>query len=193
MLELSIPIRVAVAFARLAIGLKAVAHIIEQLADQRAADLMTLRLKLLRQPAHALARPEQRRLRIAARGRLNQRAEIRKQRRILRNMPLAPTTAAPNAIQFARPRQFSQATPNRARSNPRRHRHRRDPAIARGRCLRRRNHTPTALVQERRYRRKSLPDRLDINHHHTIWYSCPLENPTSTNQQIPIRLFSDRP
>ena len=52
-LELGIPIRVAVAFARLAIALQAVAHAIEQLADQRAANLMTLRLKLLRQPAHA--------------------------------------------------------------------------------------------------------------------------------------------
>src|SRR6266851_1021561 len=58
-LELRIAIRVAVAFPRLAIALQAVAHPVEQLADQRAADLMALRLKLRRQPAHALARPAQ--------------------------------------------------------------------------------------------------------------------------------------
>src|SRR5476651_2141531 len=153
---------------------------------------MTLRLKLLRQPAHALARPAQWRLRVAARRRLDQCSKISQQRRILRHRRLAATTGTPNAIQRERFRQRAQATPDGARRNTRRCRNGGDPAIPCGGGFSRRNHTPTALVEERRHRRKSLPDRLDINHLHTIWYSRRLENPTSAVQNIPIRLFSDR-
>jgi hypothetical protein len=128
--ELRMAVPVAVACAGLAIALQAVAHAIEQMADQRAAHRMALRLKLLCQPADALACPAQRRLRVAARRRLDQPAQIRQQRCILGCRHLAAAGAA-NPIWFRRVRQFLQAAPDRARCDPRGGRHRRDPAATR--------------------------------------------------------------
>src|SRR2546421_10149755 len=82
--ELRIPVGVAVALGGLAVALQTVTRLIEQVADQGAADLVTLRLQRLRQAAHALAGPPQRRFRIPAGRRFDQGFEIGKQRRIPR-------------------------------------------------------------------------------------------------------------
>ena len=78
--ELRIPVGVAVALLGLAVALQAVARRIEQFGDQGAAHLVALRLQRLRQSAHALAGPPQRRFRITARRRFDQRFEIREAR-----------------------------------------------------------------------------------------------------------------
>jgi multiple sugar transport system permease protein len=70
--ELRIPVGVAVALRGLAVALQTVTHLIEQVGDQGATDRVTLRLQRLRQVAHALAGPSQRRFRITACRRLDQ-------------------------------------------------------------------------------------------------------------------------
>src|SRR5216684_4501163 len=82
--ELRIPVGVTVALRGLAVALQTITRLIEQVADQGAADLVTLRLQRLRQTAHALAGPPQRRSRIPAGRRLDQGFEIAKQRRVPR-------------------------------------------------------------------------------------------------------------
>src|ERR1700751_4766126 len=94
--ELRIPVGVAVAFRGLAVALQTVTRLIEQVADQGAADLVTLRFQRLRQAAHALAGPPQRRLRITAGRRFDQGFEIGKQRRVLENRRLTPGSRPPN-------------------------------------------------------------------------------------------------
>jgi hypothetical protein len=139
---------------------------------------VTLRLQRLRQAAHALAGPPQRRLRITARRRFDQGLEIGEQLWVLGDRSLASRARSPNPLRRARPResrrlvlrQFFQAPPDRARRNPGRHRDRRDPAITRGECLRRRDQTTAPFIEKRGHRRKPLSDGFDIDHNHHIWY-----------------------
>jgi hypothetical protein len=112
--ELRIAILVAAAFATLAVGLKAVAERPEQLADLLAADRVPLLLERLGQLPRAPARPTQRRLRIAARRRLDQSFKFLKQLRVLFRQRLAPAAFGANAplrqwFPTLKPRQFLQA------------------------------------------------------------------------------------
>src|ERR1700730_15645074 len=108
--ELRIPVGVAVALRGLAVALQTVTRLVEQVGDQGATDLVTLRLQRLRQAAHALAGPPQRRLRITAGRRLDQRLEIWEQRRVLANRRLAPRSRPPNPLGGLVLRQFLQAS-----------------------------------------------------------------------------------
>ena len=173
MAKLRIPVGVAVALRGLAVGLQAVARIVEQFGDQGAAHLVALRLQRLRQSAHALAGPPQRRFRVAACRWFDQGFEILEQCRVLRYRRPASGPRPPNPRRRAGPReggglvrgQFLQAPPDRARCNPGRHRDRRNPAVTRGERLRCRDQTTTPFVEERRHRRKPLSDGFDIDHH----------------------------
>src|SRR3984893_645071 len=182
--ELRIPVGVAVALRGLAVALQTVTCLIEQVADQGAADFVTLRLQRLRQTAHALAGPPQRRFRIPAGRRLDQGFEIGEQRRVLGNRRLAPRARPPNPFRRLILRQFLQAPPDRARRNPSRHRDRRDPTITRGECLRRRAQTTAPFIEQRAHRRHTLSDRFDIDHHHNIWYSNLVVNPYITLSKV---------
>src|ERR1700751_3151326 len=132
--ELRIPVGVAVAFRGLAVALQTVTRLIEQVADQGAADLVTLRFQRLRQTAHALAGPAQRRLRIPAGRRFDQGFEIGKQRRVLENRRLTPGSRPPNPFRRLPLRQFFHPPPYRAGPTPGRRPNPRDPAITRGEC-----------------------------------------------------------
>src|ERR1700756_5052609 len=88
--ELRIPVGVTVALFGFAVGLQAVARGIEQSGHQGAAPLVALRLQRLRQPSHAPAGPPQRRLRITAGRRFDQRLEIREQVRPLQMARFRP-------------------------------------------------------------------------------------------------------
>src|SRR5271167_40973 len=182
--ELRIPVGMAVALRGLAVALQAVPRLIEQVADQGAADLVTLRLQRLRQPAHALAGPPQRRSRITPRRRLDQRPEIVEQCRVLGSRRFASGSRPPDPLRRFVPRQFLQAPPDRARRNPGRQRDRRDPAITRSECLGRRDQTAAPFIEKRGHRGKSLSDRFDIDHHHNIWYSNYVVNPYVTLSKV---------
>src|SRR6201997_1447424 len=106
--ELRIPVGVTVALFGFAVGLQAVARGIEQFGHQGAAHFVALRLQRLRQPSHAPAGPPQRRLRITAGRRFDQRLEIREQGRVLANRRLAPRPRLPNPPGRLILRQFPQ-------------------------------------------------------------------------------------
>src|SRR4029077_8368482 len=116
--ELRIPVGVRVAVRGLAVALQTVTCLIEQVADQGAADFVTLRLQRLCQTAHAFAGPPQRRFRIPAGRRLDQGFEIGEQRRILGNRRLAPRSRPPNPFRRLILRPFLQTPPAPAPRTP---------------------------------------------------------------------------
>ena len=102
-LKLRVPVRMAGTFDGLPIRLQAVAQLLQQLTDLLMRDAMALSLQLRRQMAHALARPAQRRLRIASRGRLDQLLQVAQQCRVF--IP----RALPSAAGFANPARSARA------------------------------------------------------------------------------------
>src|SRR6516225_8599833 len=187
--ELRIPVGMAVALRSLAVALQTVTGLIEQVADQGAADLVTLRVQRLRQAAHALAGPPQRRFRITACRRLDPRLKIREQRGVLGNRRFASGSRPPDPLRGLVPRQFLQTPPDRARRNPGCHRDRRDPAITRGERLGRRDQTAAPFIEKRGHRRKPLSDGSDIDHYHNIWYSNEVVNPCLTLSKLDSIIF----
>ena len=114
--KLRIPIRMAVALSRLAIGLQTEALFLQQLADDCTADRMALRAQLGFEPTQALARPAQRRLRITTCRRLNQCQQSIQQSRVSLNQRLATTSGVTNQTK-RRPRavgKFPQRAADRA-------------------------------------------------------------------------------
>src|ERR1700680_1230545 len=153
--KLRIPVGMAIALRGLAVALQAVARIVEQSGDQGAAHRVALRLERWRQSTHTLAGPPQRRSRVTARRRLDQRFEIPQQGGILGDRGFASRSRPPNALRGLLPRQFLQPPPDRARCNPGRHRDRRNPSITRGERLGRRDQTTAPFVKKRRHRQKT--------------------------------------
>src|SRR6202035_4206497 len=96
----------------------------------------------------------------------------------------APRSRPPDPFRRLILRQLFQTPPDRARRNPGRYRDRRDPAVTRGECLRRRDQTAAPFIEKRGHRRKSLSDRFDIDHHHNIWYSNLVVNPYITLSKV---------
>jgi len=160
--ELRIPVGMAVALRSLAVALQTVTGLIEQVADQGAADLVTLRVQRLRQAAHALAVHRNGDSGSPRVGRLDQRLEIREQRGILGNRRFASGSRPPDPLRGLVPRQFLQTPSDRARRNPGCHRDRRDPAITRGERLGRRDQTAAPFIEKGGHRRKPLSDGFDI-------------------------------
>jgi hypothetical protein len=74
--ELRVAVGVVGAFAGLAVGLQAELLFLQQLTDDRVADLVPEIAEFVREPAQALAGPTQRRHRIAARVGFDQRVQI---------------------------------------------------------------------------------------------------------------------
>src|SRR3954467_15281807 len=93
--ELGVPVRMA--FPGLAGRLETVAKVGEKVTDTPLADLMAPLGQFLRQPRRALARPAQRRLRIASGGRLNQGIKVAQKGRILVGQFLPPAPCGADA------------------------------------------------------------------------------------------------
>ena len=75
-MELCVPIGMARPLPSLAIGLQRIIELVQEFAHKGAADLMAHGAQRFAELAQALAGPQQRRLRVAARCRLDQRAQI---------------------------------------------------------------------------------------------------------------------
>jgi len=88
----------------------------------------------------------------------------------LDNRRLASRPGPPNAPRWVVLRQFLQTPPDRARRHAGCHRHRGNAPITRGKRLGRRDQSTASFVEKRRYRGKPLPNGLNIDHHHNIWY-----------------------
>ena len=80
--ELRVAVGVAGAFERLAVGLQAVAHVVEQLRHGLVADPVATPSELGREVADAPGRPAQGGLGIAPRGGLDERLQVRAQGRV---------------------------------------------------------------------------------------------------------------
>ena len=94
MLELGIAIRMARSFFGLAVALQAEAGRVEQPPHGSRAQFVALLSQCLRQFVRALARPAQRRHRVATGARLDQPFQALEQFRIGLGQPLAPTSRA---------------------------------------------------------------------------------------------------
>src|SRR5512144_439220 len=96
MSKLSVTVWMRTAFTGLAVSWQAVVQRSQQPVDRARTDPITLLAELVRQLAHALAGPAQRRLGVAPGHRLHQRLQRRQQRRGLFRESLAPAAAPPN-------------------------------------------------------------------------------------------------
>src|ERR1700730_6579667 len=90
-LKLGVAIDVLVSFARLAVGLQAIAHAAQKVANDGWRDIMPLLRQLAHKVAQAAARPQQSAHRVASGGWRNQTLEIDHKGWILDCLPLAPT------------------------------------------------------------------------------------------------------
>ncbi len=91
-LELGISIRVTFALDRLAIGLEAVVQVVEETVDRALADGMPSSLEFGRQLGRALARPAQRRHRIATGHGIDQGLQVTQEVGIMIDQGLSSTT-----------------------------------------------------------------------------------------------------
>ena len=96
--ELRIPIRVLGAFGALAVRLQGVAELVQQLVDHTMTHRVPQRLQLGGELAHALGGPPQGAVvRLAGGDRLQQRVQVRDQRRVGVHDTLATAAGAPRA------------------------------------------------------------------------------------------------
>ncbi len=153
--------------ARLAVGLQTIPPLVQQLRYLLIADAMPLPPQLGGQPAHTLARPAQRRLRIAPRARLDQPLQVRPQRGVVRFQRLASTARPAHPPRRRRghlPAQFLEAQADPLPREPRGPRHRADPTPA----IRQRlggGHRPSrVLIQLARHRQVAALDPLEVFH-----------------------------
>ena len=164
--ELGIAIGMTCPFARLAVGLQAVVERPQQCGDRVVADAMAECPQPVGKLAQALGRPQQRRLRIAARHRLNQLAQVLEQAWVRDRERLAAATWPANTPSFWHncAAQIGQASSNRAARNPGDARHRAHSAVP-GRLRLGRRQTPSALLVKHRFQRLvAQPNRRFIDH-----------------------------
>jgi hypothetical protein len=153
-LELRVAIRVLSPFARFAIGLQAVAHVLQHLADSLMAHSMALTRQLGSQRAHALAGPAQRRHRVASRRRLHQLFQCRAQPRVGVRHPRPTRAFTPHAMLRRKHHEFSRVT---QLLHPRRDRRTRQ-------ADRPRNSADTAVPERTSFCRRPQPAHLLVHH-----------------------------
>src|SRR5208283_580150 len=166
--KLRVAVGIVSALARLAIGLQAELLLLQQLADNRVADLVPEFVEFSRQPAQALARPAQRRHRIAARVGLDQRVQIIEQAGVrFRQRFASPSWTANPTGRRRRRVEFLQAASDRARGDARDAGDRGYAPTPRSPGFRRGEKPSLSFIQLRQYRciaLLELLERIFINH-----------------------------
>src|SRR4030095_6638340 len=102
LLKLRITIRMVCSLFGLAIGLQAIAHLMQQTVDGIVADSMPLSCQFRRQMASTFRRPFQRRLRVTQRRRGKQLFQVALQTAVSFAQRLAPSTSLPHTGRLAR-------------------------------------------------------------------------------------------
>ncbi len=166
--ELRVTISLVAPFARLAGRLQAVIQLGQQITDGPLAHRMTLRHQFLGQARRTLTGPAQRRPRITARRRVDQRIQGAQKRRIFRRQFLAPTSLGPNTAPPRghrlptrwRHRQLAQTGIDRRTRQTHRTRYGTDAPMAEGTRLNRCPQPQRGFVQTARKRLKFLLNHL---------------------------------
>ena len=160
MLELCVAVGVRCAFLALAHRLKAIAQLMEQSAHRRRTHLPTRFRQRRGELRPTLARPPQRRLRVASSQRVNQPLQglLDARLRLLDARASRTRSAYPSALHTAR-FQLPATRPDRRARQPRRIRHQSISSIPNGARLRSRPYPTTALVEKPFHRRVLLNDR----------------------------------
>ena len=158
--KLRIAIRMLLAFNRLAITLQAIAHPMQQSPYQSAACGISELGQFQRQPSRALAGPAQRRLRIAARERLDQTLQLFRKVGLMLDTGFAPTSGPANSAagQNVARRDLTQSDEDRTPRNPCRACHQRDAAVSMRTGFRGGPDAPCMLVETRGKRSELLPN-----------------------------------
>jgi hypothetical protein len=159
--------------ARLGVGLQAVAQLAQELGDRREVRLVAEFAQGVGEVAHALGRPAQRRLGIAAVIVADQPLQLPQQLRVGLRQRLAATATAAHPARLERLARFKLAQPllDRRRRHPRRARDRRNSASPVRACLSRGPQATAALVELSRQRPVALTDRLLIDHTAPVPYN----------------------
>jgi hypothetical protein len=164
--KLSIAIRVAGPFTRLAVGLKRETETPQQPADQLMADHKAALGQRAGEMPLAPADPQERRLRIAADRRLDKPAQGFQQAGLPIDRRLAPAacSANPSTKMILAIAKLGQSAADGAAGHCGRLAYRLDPATARRQRFARRHQPATALVKERRDCGKARLDGDHVNH-----------------------------
>ncbi len=164
--ELPVAIGMIGSLARLAVGLKRIVELMQQLADEGAADRMAHVAQPLAELAQALAGPQQRRLRVATGRGLDQGAQVLDQAGIARHLRSAASAGPADALRVDRlaAAQFGERATDRAARQPGRSGHRRDAAMPRGERLGGGKSAPPALIEHRIERLETLANGRFVNH-----------------------------
>jgi hypothetical protein len=184
-LKLRIAVGVLAAFADVGVGLQAVAQAAQQPRDGLMRDPVAELTQTIGQPAHALGRPAQRKLRIAATVAVNEALEILDERRVAGAQRPPATARAPHAPALERLAglQLAQPATNGVLRDSRRARHRRDPATPMPTRLSGRPQTPTPLIKLPRHSPIVLTDRDLVDHASTL--RRPTPTPSTSYVTIP--------
>ncbi len=155
----------ATTFQRLGVGLQTIAGFVQQIAHNMRAHLVSMLVQCLSELASAFARPPQRRDRIAARVRIDQRLKIGQQARIAVAGLLATTAHPPDPIgrcvwSIHLLQRFLDGGTRDARGTC----HPRNATVAQRPRLRRQDQTALLLVQMRQNSRELLCQKSIIAH-----------------------------
>jgi hypothetical protein len=154
------------AFQGLAVGLQAKAQSAQKGCNRVVADPVAQALQPFGQVAQALGGPQQRALRVAGGGRIDQPAQILQQGRIQAGQRLAAPAgpAHPGQIKRRATTQFHKAPTDRAARHPGDPRDHQDAAPARRQRLARRKSPPAPLIAQGAHRLVPQTDRCFVNH-----------------------------
>src|SRR5216683_2861117 len=183
--KLSVAVWMFAAFQCFLIGLQTVAQVVEQLRHHTMAGLVPLCLERLGQLAHALARPAQRRLRIASTGRLHQPIQVISQSGVDHHHGLASPTRSTDATladSHFGPLHFADPLLNRRPRHPCCSRHHNLATASNGQRLRRYHQSPYTLVHHTSERLVALPNTSLIHHPATLPF-CTTYYVTVPNRQ----------
>jgi hypothetical protein len=172
------------AFPRLAVALQAVAELAQELGDDVWADVVAHILQGDRKLLEALRGPQQRRHRIAARGRFEQILEILEQCRILLGLGFATATGPAYSTLACRAPLLDliDAAIDRGSRNAGHFRHQRDAAVPQCERLGGRKTPPPLLVEHRFQCLEALPNQLrGVRHRQLLRHAIPTrESPRSS-------------
>src|ERR1700709_1533055 len=169
MLELGVAIGMTTSFQGLAIGLKAITHLVEHFGDHAMARLVSHPLQLFCQTTNALTGPPQGRFWLSTLGGLYELLQIRPQRQIGIDRPFAASSRPPNSaalkMRFRRRLELLDAPVDCESGNSRRTRYHGDSSEPNRFSFRSGCQTPRPLIEMLIEKLEPPPNRLFIIHY----------------------------